>query len=203
MRTARTRSIIVLLSTLAVGLATLTGCGASPTTRFYTMMPVATPATAPAPANHAVTVGIRAVDLPAELDRPQIVIRTGANTRELAEFDRWSAPLRDSVARVLAENLSILLATQHVAVYPWPPGTAVEHEVMVDVTRLDAELGGPCALDARWRVVTRNGTTRPIYGRSTLNEVAGTDYSSLVAAQSRLFGALSAEIAAAIKNDAR
>src|SRR3989442_5325553 len=103
-------------------LATLAGCGSSPATRFYTLATVP-PVTkiADRSSTPQLGVGIRSVVLPAELDRPQIVTRTGPNTVHLAEFDRWSSPLRDSVANVIAENLSVLLPADRVAVYPWPP----------------------------------------------------------------------------------
>jgi len=81
------------------------------------------------------TIGIRSVELPEELDRPQIVTRTGANTVHIAEFDRWSASLQDSVMQRIAENLAILLPGDRVAVYPWTPGTSVDREVIVEVTR--------------------------------------------------------------------
>jgi uncharacterized lipoprotein YmbA len=102
-----------------------------------------------------------------------------------AEFDQWSASLRDSVM---------------VAVYPWTPGTAVDRQVIVEITRFDGELGGQCALRARWRVLGRRGVPSAVYGESTFSDAAGPDYAALVATQSRLLGALSAEIAAAIRN---
>src|SRR5436190_702952 len=94
-------------------------------------------------------VGVRAVDLPAELDRPQIVTRSGTNSVQLAEFDRWSAPLRDIIARLIAENLAAQLPADRVAVYPWMPGDSIEQEVTVEITRFDGRRG-----------VTRHGMRR-------------------------------------------
>jgi len=189
---------------LAVGLAlaALGGCGTSPATRFYVLTPIAANGAHPSPVSNAITIGVRLVVLPDELDRPQIVTRTGANTVHLAEFDRWLASLRDSVMRVIGDDLVALLPGDRVAVYPWPPGTSVDREVVVEVTRFDGQLGGRCVLDARWKVLTRIGTRSAIYGQSTLSEVSGSDYPALVAAHSRLLGTLSAEIASAIRNGA-
>jgi uncharacterized lipoprotein YmbA len=145
---------------------------------------------------------VRPVQLPMELDRPQIVTRTGENTLHLAEFDRWAAPLRDSMAQLIADNLSVLLRTDRVSVYPSLPGTAIDSEVVVQITRFEGRLGGACALDAQWRVVSSNGQP-PVYGRSRLSEMADSNYSSVVAAQSRLVGLLSAEIATAIQAGSR
>ena len=149
-----------------------------------------------------IVIGVRAVTLPEELDRPEIVTRTGPNTVQLAEFDQWSAPLRDSVMRVIGQDLTVLLSGDRVAVYPWPPGTSVDRELVVQVTRFDGQLGGRCVLHAQWQMLTRRGTRSVITGRSTLNDACGSDYAAFAATQSRLLATLSAEIARAI-DDAR
>ncbi len=194
---------VVITPAIAVALLALAGCGTSPATRFYVLTPVAANDGDPSPVSDVMTIGIRSVELPEELDRPQIVTRTGANTVHIAEFDRWPASLRDSVMQLIGGNLAILLPGDRVAVYPWTPGTLVDREVIVEVTRFDGQLGGQCALHARWKVLARKGAPSAVYGQSTLSEASGRDYAALVAAQSRLLGALSAEIASAIRNGAR
>ena len=190
------------ITAITICLITIGGCGRSPATRFYALTPVAS-ATAPAAqsATLAPSVGVRAVDLPAELDRPQIVTRSGTNTVELAEFDRWSAPLRDIIMRLLAENLATQLPTDRVAIYPWLPGESVEHEVAVEVIRFEGRLSGPCVLEARWRVTGAGGRATLVAGRTSVTENAGADYASVVAAQSQLVARLSADIAAAIRSN--
>jgi uncharacterized lipoprotein YmbA len=190
------------IAAITLWLITVGGCGRSPATRFYALTPVAGPTAAAAPASTlAPAVGVRAVELPAELDRPQIVTRAGANSVELAEFDRWSAPLRDIISRLIAENLAAQLPADRVAVYPWMPGESIEQEVTVEIFRFEGRLGGPCVLEARWRVAGVSGRTGRVAGRTSATENAGADYASLVAAQSRLVGRLSADIAAAIRGN--
>ena len=190
------------IGVITVCLITIGGCGRSPATRFYALTPIPGTTAAAAPASTlAPSVGVRAVDLPAELDRPQIVTRSGTNSVELAEFDRWSAPLRDIISRLIAENLAAQLATDRVAVYPWMPGESVEQEVTVEIIRFEGRLGGPCVLEARWRVAGTSARPGRVAGRTSATESAGADYASLVAAQSRLVGRLSADIAAAIRSN--
>ena len=178
------------------------GCATSPPARFYVLTPVTTDGAEPSRATDGITVGVRSVDLPDELDRPQIVTRTGPNMVHYAEFDRWSGPLRDSVMQIIAANLTTMLPGGRVAVYPWTPGTSVDRQIVVEITRLDGELGGRCTLQARWRVFGREESLSPVYGHSTLSEPSGSDYQALVAAQSRLLGGLSDEIARAIRGTA-
>ena len=182
-----------------VGGLALAGCATSPATRFYVLTPVALDAIEPAPVAGGSTIGVRSIALPDELDRPQIVTRTGPNTVHFAEFDRWSGSLRESARQLVAANLATLLPGDRVAVYPWTPGTPVDRQVIVEITRFDGEIGGRCVLGARWRVLGRWGPSASVYGESTLSEPSGPDYAALVAAQSRLLGALSLEIARAMR----
>src|SRR2546427_11215440 len=112
--------------------------------------------------------------------------RTGPNTVHFAEFDQWSASLRDSVMEVIAGNLASLLPGDQVAVYPWTPGTAVDREVIVEITRFDGELGGFCVLRARWRGLGRRGGAPAVYGGAAFSESAGPGYSGLCPPPSRL-----------------
>jgi hypothetical protein len=132
------------------------------------------------------------------LNRPQIVTWINESMLHLAEFDRWAAPLQDSITRVLAENLSVLLPTDRVALFPWMSDTPIDHEVRVEVSRFEGSLGKDCLLVARWSIF-RRGDKRTTPGKSNHTEPAGESYVTLVAAQSRLLGALSRDIVAAIK----
>ena len=196
-RVAR-RTVMAVAAGLAV--AALGGCGTSPATRLYMLAPVAESRGNPVSLSDAIVIGVRSVTLPDELDRPEIVTRTGPNTVQLAEFDQWSAPLRDSVMRVIGEDLAVLLSGDRVAVYPWPPGISVDRELVVQVTRFDGQLGGRCVLHAEWQMLTRRATRSVISGRSTLHDACGPDYAAFAAAHSRLLARLSAEIASAIRD---
>src|SRR2546428_5076871 len=185
------------LAVVGGSLALLAGCGSSPDTRFYTLATVPPiTKTADRSSTPQVGVGIRSVVLPADLDRPQIVTRTGPNTVHLAEFDRWSSPLRESVANVIAENLSVLLPADRVAVYPWPPGVSIDYQVIVEVTRLELRMDGPCALDAWWRIQAKDQES--VVGRSSLSDTAGPAHQPAGAAHRRPGGAPSGGNAPAV-----
>ena len=90
-----------------VGLAA--GC-ASPASRFYTL----SAATAPTTTSSNLSIVVGPVSVPAVVDRPQIVVTTGPNQVRPEEFNRWAAPLQNSIARVVAENLVAMLGTPRV-----------------------------------------------------------------------------------------
>ena len=105
--------------------------------------------------------------------------------------------MQDSATRVLAENLSVLLSTERVAIFPWPSDIPIDYEVRVEVSRLDGTLGGDCSLIARWSIF-RRADKQTKAGRSSHTEPAGDSYATLVAAQSRLIATLSRDIAVAL-----
>lgn len=174
------------------------GCG-SPNTRFYALNPLPPGAIQNNPsAQRGPGIGVGPVYLPERLDRPEIVTSVGENTLHLAEFDQWAAPLRDSFPRILAENLSILIPTDRVAIFPWTSEEQVEYEIRVEVSRFEGSLGGNCSLVARWSIFGR-ADKQMITGRSNHTEPAGDNYATLVAAHNRLVAALSRDIATALK----
>lgn len=184
-----------------VGLLTsLAACAASQDTRFYVLTPLApTERATGAPAAQAPVIGLRPVGLPEHLDRPQIVTRVGENRLQLAEFDRWAASLRDNIARVLAEDLTLLVPAERVLLFPWVREGSVDLEVAVSVIRLEGALGGSCSLAADWTVF-RMGEKEPVLARaSSHSEPAGAGYPELVSAESRLVAALARDIAQALR----
>jgi len=198
------RTFVERLVMLALGgwvVVAAAGCAGSAPTRFYVLTPVAgveksNPAV---PSKAGIAVGLRRVALPDYLDRPQIVTRSSPNKLDLAEFDRWAAPLGDAFPRILAENLAIMIQTDRVAVFPWPRSAQVDYEVTVEVTQFEGRLGGECSLVARWSIFGGENKALLITGKSSLREPAGGDYEALVAAESRLVGALSRDIAGALR----
>jgi len=171
-------------------------------TRYYVLTAAKAP-DVPRPAatgQRELRVGLRSVDLPRHLERPQIVTRASGNRLEVSEFQHWGAPLRHTVPAILAENLSRLVPTDQIAVFPWGRGFVPDAQVVVEVTELEGTLGGAAVLAARWRILGRSGE-QPTTGVSRFSEPVGADYESLVAAHSRLIGALGRDIADALRRD--
>ncbi len=185
-------------------LVLLAGCATSRDTRFYVLTPLpAAERPGGVSATRPPAIGLRPVELPEYLDRPQIVTRAGENALQLAEFDRWGAPLQENLTRVLAENISALVPADRVAVFPWMKETPIEYEITVEVARLDGALGASCSLVAHWAIAGRGGKDSLAAGKSSHTESAGDSYATLVAAHSRLVGALGRDIATALKGVAR
>jgi uncharacterized lipoprotein YmbA len=198
------RRRLAILAVLAAGL-TLAGCADTQPTRFYALSPLEDAPGGTPPANlPELTVGVGPVTLPPYLDRPQLVTRSGGNRMVLADFDSWVEPLQGMFARVLGENLALLLGTDDVLMLPQRRDFSLDRQVEVDVTRFDVDNVGNAVLDARWWVYGRNGDKLLRTGRSTITEPsAAGDHTAAAAALSRALGTMSQEIARTIADEAR
>ncbi len=190
------RSGIVLLAFAAV--AILAGCGTSHPPRFYDLSATATAGTLPAT---PVSVLVGPVTIPASVDQPQFVVRAAANRVHVDEFNRWDAPLNDSIARVVARDLSIELGSPEVAVAPLANFKA-SYRVTIDIQRFESVRGEAALIEAVW-AVRNTGTGQTKSGRNVVREsVQDNSFAALAAAHSRALARISADIATAIRAEA-
>ncbi len=178
------------------GLATLaSACTATAPARFYTLDSTAAGDGA-APLRQAVIVG--PVTVPPAVDRPQMVVQAAPNRVEFEEYNRWAAPLSDSIAIAVAGDLAVLLGTPDVAVAPLANFNPA-YRVTIAVQRFESILGQSVLLDAIW-VVRSVADDKTQAGHSIVRESApDLSFDALAAAHSRALATMSAEIAAAIR----
>ena len=190
------RFAVVILVASLLGL----GACASTPSRFYTLntMTASEMRAATAPEGGPV-IGVGPITFPKYLDRPQIVTHTSRHQLALGEFDRWAEPLQENFSRVLAENLSILIPTDHILLENRPQSATLDYQVQVDVLHLDGWLGGESALIARWSILDR--ADRQLLSRKVhLNAPAdGRNYEAMVVAMNQMLETFSRDIATAIQ----
>lgn len=195
------QTAVILMFSLSI----LGGCLPKPSapTKLYILSPLASPGVEMH--NEAdtifMTIGVGPVHLPEYLDRPEIVTRINPNEIKLAELDIWAEPLQVNFTRVLVENISKLLSTEPVAVFPWRASPEIDFQIDIEVVRLDGDIAGKAFLIAQWSILKSSNKSILFSKKSQYTEsVGGTGYSALVAAQSRMIGAFSHDIAEAIKS---
>jgi len=189
---------------LAVAPLIVSGCTASKPSRFYVLTPLE--ASKEATGAKGPVLGVGPVVIPQYLDRPEIVTRSNDNRLDLAEFDQWGGRIGDNITRVLAENLSGLLKTDRVSIYPWTDSSALADQVTVDITQFERDQSGAVTLTAFWTIAdVQSGKVR-LNGRSNIQKAiapaaagAASAYDPIVAAMSEALASLSQEIATAIK----
>lgn len=178
------------------------GCASSPKTRFYTLSSLQEGGKEPnkLTSDQGLVIVLGPVKFSEYLDRTEIVTRSSSNRINFSDFDAWASPLSEDFTRVLAENLSVLLSTNSIILYPRPRRSSVDYQITVDVIRFDGPLGGDISLIARWAIFDGKERKLLVARKSSVAEPSGAQgYEAMVAADSRALEKLSREIAEAIK----
>src|SRR5215831_15662599 len=145
-------SAVLVLSALSMMAFSSCGTTALPR-RLYVLTPL-TPMEpiSRGPGTHDVALGVGPVELPQYVNRPEIVTGRDSPVLQSAAVAEWAEPLRDGFTRVLAENLSLLLATDRVVMFPWQSGIP-EYQVVVNVLQFLGQPGGDVTLVAFWSLL--------------------------------------------------
>jgi uncharacterized lipoprotein YmbA len=147
-----------LRNILLSGILILTACASSPKTHFLSLEPAAETTQRHRVHGPAVTIG--KVELPSELDRPGLVVRTGSNEIEIRDTEQWAGPLDTMVRDTLAFDLSSRLTAHSVFL---PGQTAPKGKVRPITVVIERFSAGPddrVTLWARWSLYSLNGQTR-------------------------------------------
>ncbi|MCP4682703.1 MAG: membrane integrity-associated transporter subunit PqiC [Desulfobacterales bacterium] len=191
--------------TLIFSLAALVfaGCrGAAPAVTFYHLTPLENVEGKglEQAAMQNILIGIGPVRIPEYLNRPQIVSRSGANRFSLSEFNRWGGYLDKNFMRVMVEDISLLLSTNRVLLFPWGDQADPDYRVAFDIHQFDGQLDGSVLLNVTWTIKDKNGSENLYWKKSIIQQsVSGPDYDALVSAHSRAIAELSREIVGTIK----
>ena len=195
------RSLLMLLA-----LAFAVGCARTPLSTFYQLGASEAGGDSRARGLDASSstplIGVRAVRIPAYLDRPQIVIRSDAMRVERREFERWAEPLEDMLETCLVARLSTELPDAFVLAFPWSSLQNPKFEVSVDIRQLDGQPGGKVFLQADWRIFSPvDKKMRIVYQAKTALEkpCSGNDTEAFVHTTEAVVNELGTVIATKIK----
>jgi uncharacterized lipoprotein YmbA len=144
-------------------------------------------------------IGVGPVNLTDYVARSQIVTRSGANKLFLTDFDKWAGSLSSDIPRTLSDNLSTLLETQKVVLYPWPRSLKVNYQVAVDITGFEGGPGNLATLRANWILFGGGGEKILHLGKKVFQTSATSEkIDDLVGALSHNLAEFSREIAKTI-----
>jgi uncharacterized lipoprotein YmbA len=180
----------------------LAACSSTPPVAYYTLntLPEMQQEIPAAVMDDTLAIGVGPVEFPKFLDRPQIVTRKSQNQIEVSEFHRWAGSFPGDFSRVLAKNISILLPSDRVAVYPWGEQFSPTYRVKLDVEQFDGQLGERVVLDVTWMVTDQEGTKKLVVRKFLIEEpVSDKTYEALVVAESNALVTLSRTIVEEIR----
>jgi uncharacterized protein len=126
------------LAVAALVVVLIGACASSPPARFYTLSDTAPEGTPPAGVG---LITISGVTVPGEIDRPEIVRRTGPNQLNISELDRWAGPLDETIRRVLTDDIARRVPT---------PASGQRHSVSVDIHEFYGDGACNVTLRAVW-----------------------------------------------------
>lgn len=160
----------------------LAGCGTTQPARLYLLN--AGDSTQVDNTAH-LTIGLGPIGFPAYLDRSKIIVRTGPNSFETAEYHRWAEPLETNFTHVLAQNLGNALPSAIVTTYPWRNGKEINIQVIIDVLSFDSDNNNQARLNVRWELIgADNKTIAPPQQHEYTNAARSGDYAARVQAMS-------------------
>ncbi len=183
--------LVLVLSVLA------SGCINTPLPDYYVITPEQGTLQI-APSLSALALGIGPITIPETVNRPNIVTPRDNNHMEVAEYHRWSEPLRENISRVVITNLAERLGVNKLYAYPWL-GSQIDYQLRLDVLQMIGSTQSDVYLQVRWQILT--GAKPAQLKETRISEyrvpVEAENYSSLVAAYSVAVAALSDDLSVA------
>ena len=190
------RTWLYLVVILTGSLLSACMSGVSPSTRYYVLNPIDSD-TRPADGvagRRPLSLEISSLRLPQYLERPHIVTRRGDSRLDLAEFHQWGGNLRKNTVRVIAKNLSHILATSRISMAPYHPPVPPDFRLEVEIMRFERDTDGRVKLSAQWRLVWGK---RMKSVETQISELVGSEtytgwnYERIVSSMGALVGELS------------
>ena len=82
------------------------------------------------------------------------------------------------MARIIGEDLAVILPGAKFTLYPWNPAIPVKYQVVVEIVQLDSELDKELFLIAQWTVIDVQSTKTMIIKKSEFRQpIAPHNYS--------------------------
>jgi uncharacterized lipoprotein YmbA len=145
---------------ISMGFCLLCACGSSPPMRFYTLKAIPPAMVAAATVPNNVVVRLEPVVIPPELDRLELVSHSGPYRVQVADSDRWAAPLEDQIRRALSDDLSMRLPPQLIADPNEPTSNEPRRMLSVAIAQFDADDSCAVSLRADWTLRDSKGNTQ-------------------------------------------
>ncbi len=191
-------SVILIL----ISLALFTNCGSSPPIQKYILTPSIEDdvETLSGKSDAEITIGIGSIEFSDYLMRPEMVSFKGSNELNVDQFNRWAEPLEENFERVLIENLSRLIPTNRIYIFPRQEKEPNSFQITISVREFGMRADSMVVLNARWSVSKNIKRDFLMKQRSFYTEnAAGVSIEEKVALLSNLLGKFSRDIANEIK----
>ena len=171
-------------------------CATTPD-HFYTLaiLPEGAPAALTLPTVHV----LLSVNVPALVDRPELVVSTSSTGIAVLEHERWGVSLSDQISQTLARDIEKRRSDVLVADRAFDQGTTPPVRITVDIVRLTALRGERVSMQAHWRIVDDSAGIDAIGGDEFVRPVDAVGYDAIARAYSQALAALADRLAADVR----
>ena len=175
------------------------GCTSAPI-HYYTLIP---PPREPARAPQAdLAIEVRIVHIPPQLNRSELMVRTGPTETALLDNELWASPIKEEIKEAVRLELRRRLGEM-----TGLPRSFTKLAIDIDVQRLEAELGRYARLEASWSAKLSGigeppGSARVATCTFRADEEIHSGYAGLVDGYQREIAALADAIAAGLRSSA-
>lgn len=182
-----------LLFLLISAVILVAGCMHSPPNNFYKLAPVAKASERCSISGTLPPVAFASVTIPDLVDRPQLVLPDNGTQVRILETSRWAEPLKSTLPRLLAENLSRYLCSDNISAYPQHASIKADCRIFVDFHCFEST-GKAVVVDASWSIRSNHNESM-ISGRTKITEaIEEIGIDGLVSAYSRSVAIVAIEI---------
>lgn len=193
-------SVILIL----ISLALFANCGSSPPIQKYILTPSIERdvETLYDNSDTEITIGIGSIEFSDYLMRPEMISFKGSNELNVDQFNRWGEPLEENFERVLIENLSRLIPTDRIYIFPWQEEEPNSFQITISVREFGMHADSMVVLDARWSVSKNIKRDFLMTKKSFYTEnAAGVSIERRVTLLSDLIGKFSRDVANEIREE--
>ena len=175
------------------------GCTSAPV-RYYTLTP--TPDKSLPASKTTPPIDVRILHIPPQLNRAELMVRTGPTEVTLLDNERWASPVNDEIKDAVRLELQRRLGRMT----GWRPAFA-KLTLDIDVQHLEAELGRYALLEASWSATLSGTDLRSNGARAATcafqaDERIDSGYAGMVEGYQREVAALAEAIVAVLTSPA-
>lgn len=178
------------------------GCASSgPATAFYSLFANRSPEKIDFE-NKKISIGIGPIVLPEYLDNPSIISLTETQRVKILGYHAWAGSFRESINRVLADDISNILNVDAVWSFPWDNRVRPDYQIRIVFDELAGRQGDKVRLSAKWTVLNKKGDTVILVGSKNIERAtASGSVDDYVAAINQTLSSLSLSVAKQLAAD--
>jgi uncharacterized lipoprotein YmbA len=166
-------------------------------TSYYTLMPDANVTNAVTDSSYLIEV--MPVDVPMQVDVPQMVVRVGNGELVPVDTRRWIAPLPNELRNALSWQLTHTLGVRDVAGFSKNANTPT-YRITLRVQRFDSAPGAYARIDALWSIRGSDKDAGTLVCTSSANIPVGSGYAALAQGHQQALAQIAGDIAAGISS---